>query len=263
MFLEKILTVKKEEVEERRKRFPMAALVSMVNAALPVRDFFRALEGNCRIIAEIKRSSPSRGKIREDLDPVAVGRIYASNGAAAVSVLTDGPFFGGRTGDLTEVREQLEIPVLRKDFIIDAYQIYETRAMGADAVLLIAAVLHDSRLADFVPLAKSLGLCPLVEVHDENDLERALNVDARVIGINNRDLRTFSTDIRTSLRLFPHIPPDRTVVSESGIKSRRDIERLMTIGVRIFLVGETLMAAEDIGGKLRELAGWGGGCDGR
>ncbi len=222
----------------------------------PTRDFRRALGGgDCAIIAEVKRRSPSRGVLRADFDPVRIAREYERHGAAAVSVLTDETFFGGSDADLTAVKGAISLPVLRKEFIIDPWQIHETRAIGADALLLIAAILGENQLREYRELAASLGLASLVEVHDREELEKALAAGAEIIGINNRDLKTFATDIGTSLALAPLVPADRIVVSESGIRSRAEIETLMKAGVRAFLIGETLVAAPDSGAKLRELLG--------
>jgi len=210
----------------------------------------------CSIIAEVKRRSPSKGRIRGDFDPLKIAALYQENGAVAVSVLTDEEFFGGHRTYLSAIREVVDIPLLRKDFIIDPYQIYETRALGGDALLLIASLL-EGQLEEYIHLAQKVGLATLVEVHTREELEKALAADAEIIGINNRDLKTFSTDLRITLELAPSIPEDRIVVSESGINTREDIETLMQAGVHSFLVGEALMRAEDIGRKLRELLGSG------
>ena len=203
----------------------------------------------------MKRSSPSKGRIREEFDPLQIAAIYQANGARAVSVLTDEPFFEGKGAYLSAIKDTIDLPLLRKDFIIDSYQIYETRVLGGDALLLIAALLEEGVLREYIQVAETLGLASLVEVHSPEELAKALAAGADIIGINNRDLRTFATDIGTTLELTPHIPGDRTVVTESGIATRGDIERLMDAGVHCFLIGETLMRAEDIGGKLRELLG--------
>jgi len=222
----------------------------------PCCNFRTAIEsGDGAIIAEVKRSSPSRGRIREDFDHVAIARIYEENGAAAISVITEHRYFEGQASFLLDIREKTGIPLLRKDFVVDPYQIYETIIFGGDALLLIARILEFQRLQDFVDLSTELGLATLVEVHDEDDLEKALSAGARIIGINNRDLMTFEVDLGTSLRLAPLVPEGITVVSESGIRSRRDIERLMEAGIRAFLVGEALMAEGDIARKIRELTG--------
>ena len=256
MILDDIVEVKRREVAARKIKTPLSALTAAIEGMPPTRDFRRALGGgDCAIIAEVKRRSPSRGIIREDFDPVRIAGEYERHGAAAVSVLTDETFFGGSNADLTAVKGAISLPVLRKEFIIDPWQIYETRAIGADALLLIAAILGENQLREYRELAASLGLASLVEVHDRTELEAALRTDAEIIGINNRDLKTFSTDIRTSLTLAPLVPSDRIVVSESGIRSRAEIEILMKAGVRTFLIGEALVAAPDRGVKLREFLG--------
>jgi indole-3-glycerol phosphate synthase len=254
MILDDIVAVKRREVADGKKATPLAALEAAIGGMPPTRDFRRALAGGeCAIIAEVKRRSPSRGMIRADFDPGRIAAEYEKNGAAAVSVLTDATFFGGSNGDLTAVKKEISLPVLRKEFIIDPWQIHETRTIGADALLLIAAILGKSELREFRELAASLGLASLVEVHDRGELEAALAAGAEIIGINNRDLRTFVTDIGTSLALAPLVPAGKIVVAESGIRSRRDIETLMQAGVRAFLIGETLVAAPDIGAALRGL----------
>ncbi|MHB9097441.1 MAG: indole-3-glycerol phosphate synthase TrpC [Syntrophales bacterium] len=254
MILNDIIEVKRREVAERKKAIPPAALEKTIGEMPPTRDFRKALSGGgCSIIAEVKRRSPSRGLIREDFDPVRIAVAYEQNRAAAVSVLTDETFFGGSSEDLTAVKGAISLPVLRKEFIIDPWQIKETRAIGADALLLIAAILGENELQEFRELAASLGLASLVEVHDRRELEKALASGAEIIGINNRDLRTFTTDIAASLALAPLVPPDRIVISESGIHSRTEIENLMQAGVRGFLIGETLVKAHDIRAALRGL----------
>jgi indole-3-glycerol phosphate synthase len=221
----------------------------------PARDFKAALDAGCAIIAEVKRRSPSRGLLRADFAPVRIALEYESHGAAAVSVLTDATFFGGSDADLTAVKDAVTLPVLRKEFIIDPYQIYETRAIGADALLLIAAILTEGQLRGYRELAESLGMSALVEIHNREELARALSCGARIIGINNRDLKTFVTDIRTSVELAPLIPKDRIAISESGIRTRGEIETLLKAGIRAFLIGEMLIASLEIGPKLKELLG--------
>lgn len=257
MILDKIAAAKRQEVEQAKRRTPAEHLAE-TGTALPPRDFRAALlGGRTAIIAEVKRRSPSRGELRPDLDPAAIARLYEAHGAAAVSVLTDGAFFGGSNADLTAVKAAVSLPVLRKEFIIDPWQILEARAIGADAILLIAALLDDRQLCEYRRQAASLGMAALVEVHTEGELLRALDTGAELIGINNRDLRTFVTDIGTSLRLAARIPAGRVVVAESGIRSRGEIEALAGAGVRAFLIGETLVTAPDPGAKLRELRGTG------
>lgn len=256
MILDDIIEAKHREVAGRKKATPLSVLEAVIEGAPPTRDFRRAIGGGeCTIIAEVKRRSPSRGVIREDFDPFLIAREYERYGAAAVSVLTDKPYFGGSDADLTAVKSAIALPVLRKEFIIDPWQIHETRAIGADALLLIAAVLDEGRIREYHDLAASLGLASMVEVHDRRELEMALGAGAGIIGINNRDLRIFTTDIGTSLALAPLIPADRIIVSESGIHSRAQIDTLLRAGVRAFLIGETLVAAPDRGAKMKELLG--------
>ncbi len=257
MILDEIVETKRREVAVRKAAKPLAALEKMIAGRPPARDFKAALDADagCAIIAEIKRRSPSRGLLREDFDPVRIAAEYEQNGAAAISVLTDETFFGGSDTILSAVRAAVTLPLLRKEFIIDPYQIHETRAIGADALLLIAAILTDVQLREYRALSASLGLAALVEVHNGRELEKALAAGAEIIGINNRDLKTFRTDLQTTLALAPSIPADRIAVSESGIRNRQDIETLTKAGIRAFLIGETLIAAPEIGPKLKELLG--------
>ncbi|MCJ7546204.1 MAG: indole-3-glycerol phosphate synthase TrpC [Deltaproteobacteria bacterium] len=235
---------------------PLAQLKKAIRDLPPTRDFRKAIRSpSCAIIAEVKRSSPSKGRIREHFDPVQIASIYQEHGAQALSVLTDEQFFEGKGDYLAAIKKTVSLPLLRKDFIIDAYQIYETRVLGADALLLIAAILDKGQLQEYIELAEQLGLAPLVEVHTKAELDKALAAGAEIIGINNRDLQTFSTDLKRTLELAPMIPKGKIVVTESGITTRKDIELLMQAGVHCFLIGEALMRAEDIGGKLRELLG--------
>jgi indole-3-glycerol phosphate synthase len=256
MILDDIIKVKRREVAQRKKSTPLAMLEAAAEGMPPTRDFRQAIAVSaCVIIAEVKRRSPSRGVIREDFDPVLIAREYERYGAAAVSVLTDETFFGGSEADLTTVKGAILLPVLRKEFIIDPWQIYESRAIGADALLLIAAILGENELREYRDLAASIGLASLIEVHDRRELEMALGAGAEIIGINNRDLRTFTTDIKTSLALAPLVPANRIVVSESGFRSHTDIEILLQAGVRAFLIGEALVVAPDRGAKFEELLG--------
>ena len=256
MILDKIIKAKRKEVDYLKESTSLEALKKAVRDLPSPRDFRKAIKGpECSIIAEVKKSSPSKGRIREDFDPLKIASIYEANGAAAISVLTDEEFFEGKKSYLSEIKETISLPILRKDFIIDPYQIYETRVIGGDAVLLIAGILKEETLRQFINLAKSLGLSPLVEVHSRKEMDKALAAGAGIIGINNRNLKTFSTDLRTSVELTPFVPEDRIVISESGIHSREDLETLMKKGIYSFLVGETLMKAPDIGEKLRELLG--------
>lgn len=259
--LQRILARKREEVAERKARVGLAELRGRCADAPPARGFAAALRtrveaGQPAVIAEIKKASPSRGLIRADFDPAALARSYAAGGAACLSVLTDVDFFQGSDAYLREARAACGLPVLRKDFTIDKYQVWEARAIGADAILLIVAALDNAALANLHALAVEAGLDVLVEVHDAVDLERALALpDAphTVLGINNRDLRTFETGIETTLRLRHAVPPGHLLVSESGIATREDIARLRAAGVHAFLVGETFMRAEDPGSELARL----------
>jgi len=260
---------KRRELERRRREEPLGILrTRLAQAAPPTRSLAQALRlrsgqalrgPSLGLIAEVKRASPSRGMLRADLDPQALARTYAGSGAAAISVLTEGQHFQGSLDDLEAVRAVLDgrggprPPVLRKDFLFDAYHLFEARVYGADAVLLIAAILNPKLLAELLALARTLGMECLVEVHDERELERALAADAQIIGINNRDLRTFEVDLAVSERLRSLIPQDRVVVAESGIHTRADVQRLRALGVNAVLIGEALVTAEDAGAKIREL----------
>jgi indole-3-glycerol phosphate synthase len=254
--LEKMVAAKREEAACLKRKTPLSEWRKMTGGLPPARNFRLALSGrDCRIIAEVKRRSPSKGLLCRDFDPARIARVYQQSGAAAVSVLTDREFFAGDKEYLIDIKGKVNLPLLRKDFIVDVCQIYETRLLGADAVLLIAAILEAEQLADYLAAAQDLGMSALVEVHDRQDLDKTLAAGAGLIGINNRNLKTFATDIRTSLDLMAAIPEDRIVVSESGIRTREQIETLMAAGIHAFLIGETLMQAEDRGEKLRELRG--------
>jgi indole-3-glycerol phosphate synthase len=258
VILERIVEAKRKEVAALKDITPLVHLEDAIRNLLPVRDFRGAISNaRCSIIAEVKRSSPSKGRIREEFDPVQIATLYQNNGAHAVSVLTDEAFFEGKGAYLSGIKKSIDLPLLRKDFVIDSYQIYETRFLGGDALLLIASLLEQGQLQEYIELSATLGLAPLVEVHTREELDKALAAGAEIIGINNRDLKTFSTDIKTTLTLAPLIPRDRIVVTESGINTREDIEQLIEAGIHCFLIGEALMRAEDIGGKLRELLGTG------
>jgi len=254
MILEGIVEAKRKEIASLKAERPLSRLEEAMRDLPPTRDFRGAISRfPCSIIAEVKRRSPSKGSIREDFDPFKIAAIFQENGAAAVSVLTDVEFFGGSRTYLPGIGKTVDLPLLRKDFIIDPYQIYETRTLGGDALLLIARLLEEEQLRHYIHLSEALGLLPLVEVHTREELDTALSAGAEIIGINNRDLGTFSTDIGITLDLAPYIPGSKIVVSESGINTREDIETLMKAGIHSFLIGEALMRAEDIGGKLREL----------
>lgn len=255
--LDRIVAAKRREVEEYKVAVAEADLEARLTDAPPVRDFRAALERapGVALIAEVKKASPSAGVIRADFDPVGIARTYAAHGAAAISVLTDEPFFQGRLGYLEAIRAAVELPVLRKDFILDRYQLVEARAAGADAVLLIAEVLAGDELPRLLRQAGELGMQALVEFYDPDNLPRVLDSGARLIGVNNRDLRTFATRLEHTLEIAERLPPDCCLVSESGIRTRQDIERLRTANVRAVLIGETFMRSADIGAKVDELLG--------
>ncbi len=254
--LKRIVEKKREEVEALRVAVPLVALQRRIPEMPPTRDFRAALESaSCAIIAEVKRSSPSKGRLIEDFRPVDQAFQYERGGAAAISVLTERHFFEGNDRYLTEIRAAVGVPVLRKDFIIDPYQIFEARTIGADAVLLIASLLDEVQLRDYIGIASGMGLAQLVEVHDRADLDKALAAGAEIVGINNRNLKTFVTDLGTTLDLLPFIPAGRVVVSESGIRTRRDIETLTANGVRAFLIGETLMRSGGVEETMKGLMG--------
>ncbi len=257
MILDKILEHKKGEVQAAKSRRSLAELKAVIADQGPVRGFAAALkrraEAGTALITEIKKGSPSKGLIREDFDPVAIAHVYEGGGAACLSVLTDERFFLGHLDFLQQVRNAVSLPLLRKDFVIDPYQILEARAFGADAVLLIVAGLSEDKLQDLTLEAQKLSLDVLVEVHDEAELTVALRSGAKLIGVNNRNLKTFHTDLAVTERLLPGIPDDCFVVSESGIRTRGDIDRLLLAGAKGFLIGESLMREKDIGTKLAAL----------
>src|SRR2546423_1043897 len=246
--LSEILATKRTEVDRARSRVPQAELERRIAELPPTLDFESILRPNAehptpdtsahnpRLIAEVKKASPSKGLIRADFDPVQIARIYADGGAACISVLTDEPYFQGNLDHLRAVREAVNVPLLRKDFLFDEYQLFEARAAGADAILLIAAALRRARLEELLSEAESLGLAALVEVHDADEVDEALATRARIIGINNRDLHTFRTTLQTTLDLLPRVPRDRVTVSESGINRRQDVQRLADAGVHAVLV---------------------------
>lgn len=255
--LSEILASKRTEVDCARRRVSADELRRKIADMPPTRDFVGALLAAERpaLIAEVKKASPSKGVIREDFDPVQIAQTYEANGAACLSVLTDEPYFMGHLSYLREIRKAVELPLLRKDFVIDEYQVYEAREAGADAVLFIMAALHGHQVDALMSLAHSLGMTGLVEVHNREELEEALQTPARLLGVNNRDLHQFRTTLRTTLELMPLIPQDRVVVSESGVNRRADVETLRDAGVHCVLVGEALVREADIGAKVRELLG--------
>lgn len=258
--LQRILARKAQEIEARSTALPLRELSARCVDLPPTRGFAAALEtktgaGQPAVIAEIKKASPSAGVIRADFDPAAIARSYEAGGAACLSVLTDVDFFQGSDAFLQQARAACALPVLRKDFTIDAYQVYEARAIGADAILLIVAALGDAALLELSLLAADLDLDVLVEVHDEGELERALDIPAPLVGINNRNLRSFETRIETSLALRRRVSDQRVLVTESGIRTREDVARLRAADVHAFLVGEAFMRAADPGKELARLFG--------
>jgi indole-3-glycerol phosphate synthase len=256
--LNQIVAVKRQEVDAALQRKPLAEMRADAESRVLTRDFVGAMRariaaGRAAVIAEIKKASPSKGVLRADFEPADIAQTYAEHGAACLSVLTDQQFFQGRIGYLKQARASCPLPVLRKDFIIDAYQVYESRAIGADAVLLIAACLDDAQLRDFEAIARSLDMAVLVEVHDAAELARALELKTPLIGVNNRNLKTFEVSLDTTLTLRHAMPADRLLVSESGIQSRDDVLRLAAAGVNAFLVGESFMRADDPGLALAQM----------
>ena len=255
--LAEIIATKRGEVVHRRRAEPVSALELLAAAQGESRGFRAAIEAKARngfaLIAEIKKASPSKGLIREDFEPATHALDYAAGGAACLSVLTDAPYFQGHEDYLIAARQAVALPVLRKDFMVDPWQVLESRAIGADAILLIVAALDDAALAEIEMAALELGMDVLVEVHDEAELERASKLQSRLIGINNRNLKTFVTDLATTERLAPLAPADALLVGESGIASHADVLRLATSGIRAFLVGESLMRAPDVAAATRAL----------
>jgi len=256
--LQRILARKREEIDDRRARVSERDLQRRLADAPPVRGFGAALRakvaaGSAAVIAEIKKASPSKGVMRADFRPAEIAASYAAGGAACLSVLTDVDFFQGADAYLQQARASCALPVLRKDFTVDAYQVYEARALGADCILLIVAALEDRDLRELATLAQSLGLDVLVEVHDGAELDRALATGTTLIGINNRNLRTFDTRLETTLELRDRVPAERLLVTESGIHTRADVSQMRAAGVHAFLVGEAFMRADDPGAELRRL----------
>jgi indole-3-glycerol phosphate synthase len=253
--LDTIVADTRRAVAAAKARLPEGELVRRVASAPPVRDFYAALAGKgpIHLVAEVKKASPSKGVLRGDFHPVEIARIYQAHGAAAISVLTEPSHFQGSLDDLRQVRAAVELPVLRKDFIIDPYQVIEARVAGADAVLLIAECLDDAALRALHEQIVALGMTPLVELFHPANLPRVLAAGARLVGINNRDLGSFRTDLEHTLRLRRQVPADRCLISESGIRTRQDVERLEAAGVRAMLVGEALVTQPDIAAAVDEL----------
>ena len=256
--LQRILASKREELRAARAAVPPAEMARRARAAPPPRDFVGALRGRiaaggAAVIAEVKRASPSQGLLRADFRPAAIAQSYARGGAACLSVLTDSEFFQGAPEHLEQARAACALPVLRKDFMLDPYQVLEARALGADCILLIAAALAPAQMRELEEAAQELGMAVLVEVHDAAELDAALALDTPLVGINNRNLRSFETRLETTLELGVRVPAPRLVIAESGIGTRADVERLRNAGVRAFLVGEAFMRAEDPGNALAKL----------
>ena len=256
--LQRILATKRAEVEAARAVAPLSQIKERAKKAPPVRDFVASIRariaaGRPAVIAEVKKASPSKGLLRPEFAPAAIARSYEAGGAACLSVLTDRDYFQGTPEHLQEARSACTLPVLRKDFVIEPWQVYESRAMGADCILLIAAVLARQDMQGLEAAADSLGMAVLVEVHSGEELESALTLKTPLIGINNRNLRTFQTRLETTLELLPHIPQERIVVNESGITQPQDVERMQAAGVRTFLVGEAFMRAAEPGKALADL----------
>ncbi|MFM8690972.1 MAG: indole-3-glycerol phosphate synthase TrpC [Limnohabitans sp.] len=250
--LQKIVAVKREEVAAGLRKKSLAAMRADALGRVLTRDFEGAMRarlaaGRAAVIAEVKKASPSKGVLREDFIPADIAQSYAEHGAACLSVLTDQQFFQGRNDDLKQARASCDLPVLRKDFIVDPYQVYEARAIGADCILLIAACLDDAQMADLEAVAHALDMAVLVEVHDRSELERALRLRTRLIGINNRNLNTFEVNLDATLSMRPDVPTDRLLVTESGILNRTDVQRMRDANVHAFLVGEAFMRAEEPG----------------
>jgi len=256
--LKKIIDVKRQEVAAALKRKSLAAVRADAESRVLTRDFVGALRskiaaGQAAVIAEVKKASPSKGVLREDFIPADIAQSYAEHGAACLSVLTDKDFFQGSVDYLKQARASCDLPVLRKDFMVDAYQVYEARAMGADCILLIAACLDDAQMAELEAIARSLDMAVLVEVHDAEELQRALKLKTPLVGINNRNLRTFEVSLDTTLGMLKDVPADRLLITESGILGRADVQKMRDANVHAFLVGEAFMRAPDPGAALAEL----------
>ncbi|ADL13371.1 indole-3-glycerol phosphate synthase TrpC [Acetohalobium arabaticum] len=256
MFLDKIVANTKEEVKQRKEEISLTELKERLRPVDEVRDFKAALTNSVLgLIAEIKQASPSKGLIRKDFNPVEIAKKYSQNRVEAISILTDEEFFQGSLEYLQQVREATDLPLLRKDFIIDPYQVYEAQAHGADAVLLIVNILTEKKLIELISLIRKLGMEALVEVHTAGELKTACRAGAEIVGINNRNLKTFETDIEQTLQLQELLPADKVIVSESGISSKDDIEKLTDTGVDAVLIGEALMRSDDLSNRIAELLG--------
>ena len=255
MILDTIIDNKKIEIVDSKRNCPVESLISFISKRPPAKDFYESIKpnGKISIIAEIKHASPSKGILRQDFNPVKIAKSYFASGACALSVLTDSKFFKGSLNHLRDIKSVIDMPVLRKDFIIDPYQIYETRAYGADALLLIASILNPRKLCKLLEQTHSLGMNAIVEVHNEKDLEKALTAESKIIGINNRDLKTFEVNLDTSINLSKFIPEGKLVISESGMGTAEDLRMLKNHGIEIFLIGETFIKADDPGKALSKM----------
>ncbi len=255
--LDKIVATKREEIVAAKQAGSQAVLETKLDAAPQSRDFFAALDrgDDIKLIAEVKKASPSKGVIREDFDPIEIAKTYAQHGATCLSVLTDKPYFQGDLSYLREIRQHVDAPLLRKDFLLDPYQVVEARANGADAVLLIAECLPGDELPQLLAKVRELGMTALVELYEPENLSRVIDSGARLIGVNNRDLRTFEVDLNHTVNMRQQMPSDRLVVGESGIHTRTDVEKLAAAGVGAILVGESLMRSDDIGAAVKTLLG--------
>ncbi len=258
MILSKILHERRLSLEEAKRDLPIEKIMEGLASEGQTRGFKHAVSKphTVNLIAEVKRSSPSKGIIVKEYDPVKIAQVYCACGAAAISVLTEEEFFGGDARHIKQVRQAVTLPVLRKDFIIDEYQIYESRYYGADALLLIADILSEEEMKKLYLKAKELKMDVLVEIHNEQDLEKAMNIGAELIGINNRDLHTFKVDLDTTTRLARHIPKDKVIVSESGIRTKEDVAYIHSLGINAVLIGEAFLTSPDIAEKIKSVMGW-------
>ncbi|NQT06046.1 MAG: indole-3-glycerol phosphate synthase TrpC [Candidatus Omnitrophica bacterium] len=258
MILTKILEAKRKEIEIAKERLPLDKMQKQLTVLPSSRGFRNAIskEHEICLIAELKKASPSSGLLRRDFDPVRIAQVYRAYGAKALSILTDEKFFQGKLSSIDTVKREVYLPILRKDFVIDKYQIYESKLSGADAILLIADLLSRSELFQFLEICRNLAMDAVVEIHNEEDLSKALSVDSKIIGINNRSLHTFEVDLSVTSNLKNSIPEDKITISESGIKTYEDIMYMKSLGINAVLIGETFMRSEDIGSKVRELMGY-------
>lgn len=258
MILTKIIEGKKKEIEIAKEKLPLSKIQKRLMVLPSSRGFRQSIsrEHEIALIAEIKKASPSGGTLRHDFDPVKIAQVFRAYGARALSILTDEKFFQGKLSYIDMVKREVYLPILRKDFIIDKYQIYESKLFGADAVLLIAELLSRSELFQFLEICKNLAMDAVVEIHNEEDLNKSLSVDSQIIGINNRSLHTFEVDLEVTSKLIRSIPEDKTIISESGIKRYEDVMFLKSLGIDAVLIGEVFMRSDDIGSKVRELMGY-------